>query len=116
MSKKKTSKRLKKPIFHDFAPEEAKPVKRTRKQTEAPAPVQIPALNRARSGAQTEAVSPRPEEQIAPAITSAISGNSGAMSLAFRTNEKSWATLRVVDETKPRDLGHGRTDAGQASH
>ena len=25
------------------------------------------------------------------------------MSLAFRTDEKNWATLRVVDETEPRD-------------
>ncbi len=38
----------------------------------------------------------------APPITSAISNNSGAMALAFRTDEKSWATLRVVDEAEPR--------------
>jgi PAS domain S-box-containing protein len=101
MSKKKTSKRLNQ-LFHDLAPEEAKPAKRTRKQPETPEPVQSHAPTRSRSGAQAEVVSPRLEEPIAPAITSAVSSSSGAMSLAFRTDEKNWATLRVVDETEPR--------------
>jgi PAS domain S-box-containing protein len=102
MSKKNTN-RQPKPLFHDFAPEETKPAKRTRKHSEAaPTPVQVHVPTRLRGGAQTEADTPRLEEQIAPVIASAVSGNSGAMSLAFRTDEKNWATLRVVDETEPR--------------
>ncbi|HEY9152732.1 MAG TPA: GAF domain-containing protein [Anaerolineales bacterium] len=105
MSKKKTSKRLEH-IFHDIAPEESAPVKRIRKQSEkqpeALTPAQSPTPTRARSGIRPKPASPRLEEQIAPAVTSAVSSNSGAMSLAFRTDEKSWATLRVVDETEPR--------------
>ena len=86
MSKKNTN-RQPKPLFNGFAPEEAKPAKRTRKHSEAvPAPAQVHVPTRLRGGAQTEADAPRLEEQIAPIITSAVSGNSGAMSLAFRTD------------------------------
>ena len=104
MSKKKTNKQPKaKPLFHGFAPEEAKPAKRTRKLSEAaPTPAQVHGPTRLRGGTQTAADTPRPEEQIAPVVASAVYGNSGAMSLAFRTDEKNWATLRVVDETEPR--------------
>ena len=102
MSKKNTN-RQPKPLFNGFAPEEAKPAKRTRKQSEAtPTPAQVHVPTRRRGGAQTETDAPRLEEQIAPVIASTVYGNSGAMSLAFRTDEKNWATLRVVDETEPR--------------
>ena len=103
MSKKKTN-RQPKPIFGDFAPEDTKPEKRIRKHSEAaPTPVQVHVPIRPRDGSQTEPITPRPEEQIAPVISSAVYDNSGAMSLAFRTDEKNWATLRVVDESEPRD-------------
>ena len=73
------------------------------KQSQALTPAsKTHASTRARSVAQIKSASPRLEEQIAPAVTSAISSNSGAMSLAFRTDEKNWATLRVVDDAEPR--------------
>jgi PAS domain S-box-containing protein len=102
MSKKNTN-RQPKPLFNGFAAEEAKPAKRTRKPSEAahtPAQVHVP--TRLQAGTQIEAAAPRLEEQIAPVTASVVYGNSGAMSLAFRTDEKNWATLRVVDETEPR--------------
>jgi PAS domain S-box-containing protein len=105
MSKKKTSKRLEH-LFHDIAPEETAPAKPARTQLERQpdelTPVQVPVPTRARSGARSKPALPRLEEQIAPIVSSAVSNNSGAMSLAFRTDEKNWATLRVVDETEPR--------------
>jgi GAF domain-containing protein len=102
MSKKKTTKPLK-PLFDDFAPEVAKPAKQPRKQTpRTPTAEESQASERDRGAAQTESSAPRLQEESALAITSAVSGHAGAMSLAFRTDEKSWATLRVVDEDQPR--------------
>ncbi len=105
MSKKKNIKRLEH-LFTDLAPEETAPAKRTRKQLEkrpeALTAVQTPVPTRTPAGLRSKPTLSRPEEQIGPAVTSAISNNSGAMSLAFRTDEKSWATLRVEDQTEPR--------------
>ncbi len=105
MSKKKNIKRLEH-LFTDLAPEETAPAKRTRKQVEKRpdvlTAVQAPVPTRTPAGLRSKPTLPRPEEQIGPTVTSAISNNSGAMSLAFRTDEKSWATLRVEDQTEPR--------------
>ncbi len=105
MSKKKNIKRLEH-LFTDLAPEETAPAKRTRKQLEkqpeALTAVQTPVPTRTPAGLRSKPTLPRPEEQIGPAVTSAVSNNSGAMSLAFRTDEKNWATLRVEDQTEPR--------------
>jgi PAS domain S-box-containing protein len=97
MSKKKTSKRLEN-LFTDLPPEETKPIKRTRKQADHTTAVSP----RAQGGSLIKSTLPRLEEQAVPALTSVVSNTSGAMSLAFRTDEKTWSTLRVVDETEPR--------------
>jgi len=105
MPKKKTNKRLES-LFQDLAPEETKPAKQPRKQTgqplEAITAAQVHTPPQPRSSAQSKSALPRPVEQIAPIVSSAVAGDSGAMSLAFRTDEKNWATLRVVDEAEPR--------------
>ena len=99
MSKKKTNKRLEN-LFEDVKREEVTPEKRSRKNEAASTPAKVPPPPRPRTGSQTK-TSPARLEEI-PAMATAISSNSGAMSLAFRTDEKSWATLRVVDEESPR--------------
>src|SRR5271157_3656520 len=105
MSKKKNIKRLEH-LFTDLAPEDAAPAKRTRKQSEkqfeALTAVQATVPTRTPAGLRSKPTLLRPEEQLGPAVTSVVSKNSGAMSLAFRTDEKSWATLRVEDQTEPR--------------
>ncbi len=99
MSKKKTNKRLES-LFEDVKKEEATPEKRARKNEGALIPSTVPLPFRPRAGSQTKIGSTLLEES--PAMATAISNNSGAMALAFRTDEKSWATLRVVDEASPR--------------
>jgi len=102
MSKKKTTRPLK-PLFNDFAPEAARPAKQPRKQSlKAPAAEAAQASKPARGAVQLESSAPRLQEENDLAITSAVSSNAGGMSLAFRTDEKSWATLRVMDEDEPR--------------
>ncbi len=105
MSKKKNIKRLEH-LFTDLAPEATAPAKRTRRQSEKQpdvlSPIQAPASTRSRAGSRSKPASPRLEEQIGSVVTSAVSNNAGAMALAFRTDEKNWATLRVEDETEPR--------------
>ena len=76
--------------------------KQVEKRPEVLTAVQAPVPTRTPAGLRSKPTLPRPEEQIGPTVTSAISNNSGAMSLAFRTDEKSWATLRVEDQTEPR--------------
>jgi len=99
MPKKKTNKRLES-LFEDVKKEATTPEKRGRKIEGDLTPSKIPPPFRPRTGSPTKTGSTRSEE--APAMATAISSNSGAMSLAFRTDEKSWATLRVVDEESPR--------------
>jgi PAS domain S-box-containing protein len=99
MSKKKTSKRLES-IFDNVEKEEIKPTKRSAKTTEPSKPPFFPPPARPKADDQLKPVSPRLEE--VPAVTSAVSSSSGAMSLAFRQDEKNWATLRVVDDAAPR--------------
>lgn len=95
MSKKKINKRLEN-IFEDFEKEQEKPVKRPRKlaATGTLVPSKIPAAPR------TKPAQPRAEEL--PDLTEAVAKGPGSMSLAFKTDDKSWATLRVVDESVPR--------------
>ncbi|MBI1855164.1 MAG: PAS domain-containing protein [Chloroflexi bacterium] len=99
MSKKKTNKRLE-TLFEDVQKEETKPVKRAPKNAGALPPIKPPPPARLRNSPPTKAASTLSEEPLA--MTTAVSNNSGAMSLAFRTDEKSWATLRVIDEESPR--------------
>ncbi|MBI2758361.1 MAG: GAF domain-containing protein [Chloroflexi bacterium] len=99
MSKKKTNKRLE-TLFEDVQKEETKPVKRAPKNAGALPPIKPPLPARLRNSPPTKAASTLSEEPLA--MTTAVSNNSGAMSLAFRTDEKSWATLRVIDEESPR--------------
>ncbi len=99
MSKKKTSKRLEH-LFDNVNKEEAKPSRRAGKAAEIVKPQITPLPPRPKTGQPKPA--PLTLEET-PVITSAVSSNSGAMSLAFRQDEKSWATLRVVDEVAPRN-------------
>lgn len=99
MSKKKINKRLEH-IFDDVNKEEAKPSRQVGKTATAGAPTlsEIPALTRPRAG-QPKKANVRLEE--ASAVSTALPDNSGAMSLAL-WKDKSWATLRVVDDSAPR--------------
>ncbi|HEX2697247.1 MAG TPA: GAF domain-containing protein, partial [Anaerolineales bacterium] len=99
MSKKKINKRLEH-IFDDVNKEVVKPQKRVKK-TGALTPPKSPSLIRPRP-AQPKPVVPPPPEEPASSVTSAVSSSAGAMSLAFRKDEKNWATLRVVDDSSPR--------------
>ena len=101
MSKKKNSKRLEH-LFDDIAPEETKPSDQTQKQPAASIPSRDPFPARAQTGVLSKPASPRPIQPTTPIVSSIVSNQSSAMSLAFQTDEKSWATLRVVDETEPR--------------
>ncbi|HUI90472.1 MAG TPA: GAF domain-containing protein [Anaerolineales bacterium] len=98
MSKKKNNKRLEN-LFNDLATAEPKPAKEKTPETLISGPVVAPPWPR--SAAPSKPTLARTEEKTA-AIPPAALGDPGAMSLAFRTDEKNWATLRVVDETEPR--------------
>jgi PAS domain S-box-containing protein len=93
MSKKKINKRLEQ-IFDHVDKEETKPSKRAAKTsdslTQARAPLPRP------KAAQPKPAAVHVEDE--PAVSPTL----GAMSLAFRQDEKSWATLRVVDDSTPR--------------
>lgn len=98
MSKKKISKRLEH-LFEDVKKEEAKPVKPTKLKLTGSLTLSKPiAPARSRVSAQ----SPKPQQEERPPVTTGVSDGAGAMSLAFQTDERNWATLRVVDETSPR--------------
>ncbi|HUH98006.1 MAG TPA: GAF domain-containing protein [Anaerolineales bacterium] len=102
MSKKKTSKRLEN-LFSDLAAEEIKPAGRRPKQVVGPAGPLTAAPPRPKTGPGSRSGLPRPEGPIAPVVPPAVPGEPSAMSLAFRTDEKNWATLRVVDEKEARN-------------
>jgi PAS domain S-box-containing protein len=103
MSKKKINKPLK-PLFNDFAPEEARPAKEPGNHSaQKPAVEETQAARRGRGTSQLDPETVRRVEENALAMTSAVSNHAGAMSLAFRTDENTWATLRVVDEAEPRN-------------
>jgi signal transduction histidine kinase/DNA-binding response OmpR family regulator len=95
MSKKKIDSRLKH-IFDDVSKEATVPPKQTRKisGTGTLSLSKIPTV-RSKTG-QLKSPSTHPEKS--PFVNPAISDNSGIMSLAFRQDEKNWATLRVVDD------------------
>ena len=105
MSKKKINSRLKH-IFDDVSREATVPPKQPRKLpgTGALSPSKIPTV-RPNTG-QPKPPTPRPSE---PTVTNpAISDSTGTMSLAFRQDDKNWATLRVIDETASHP-GHWKT-------
>jgi signal transduction histidine kinase/DNA-binding response OmpR family regulator len=94
MSKKSINKRLEH-IFDDVPTEALKPPKQPRKPAVGTGLLTLP-KGPGRPKRQPKSIAPRPSDtSSAPAITD----SSGTMSLAFRKDEKSWATLRVVDET-----------------
>jgi signal transduction histidine kinase/CheY-like chemotaxis protein/PAS domain-containing protein len=98
MSKKKINKRLE-TIFTGVEAEQAKAVSRPKKLTgilRSPIP---PSSARPKAGPP---IAMDPQLGDTSALTSAVQNSSGAMSLAFRTDEKSWATLRVTDDSAPR--------------
>jgi signal transduction histidine kinase/CheY-like chemotaxis protein len=96
MSKKKINSRLKH-IFDDVSREATVPPKQPRKLpgTGALSPSKIPTI-RPNTG-QLKPPTPRPSEPTV--INPAMSDGTGTMSLAFRQDDKNWATLRVIDET-----------------
>ncbi len=98
MSRKKINKRLE-ALFEEVHKEEVKPSKPVKKQTSLLTPSKLPPPLRPRAG-QPRVAAPSPEEQ--PAVKTAITASESAMALAFRQDEKTWATLRVLDETSPR--------------
>ena len=96
MSKKRISSRLKH-IFDDVSKEATIPPKQVRKLpgTGMLSPSKIPPV-RPKTG-QPKSLSTHPDESAV--INPSISDNSGTISLAFRQDDKNWATLRVVDDT-----------------
>lgn len=95
MSKKKINKRLEN-LFDDFQKEEVKPSSRPVRPgvTGTLVTPTIPAAIRSKPAPT------HPEQSLD--LTTSISHSPGAMSLAFRKDEKSWATLRVSDDSTPR--------------
>jgi signal transduction histidine kinase/DNA-binding response OmpR family regulator len=96
MSKKNINKRLEH-IFDDVQREEVKAPRQIKRPPVGTGLLSLqktaPPRSRVR---QPKGLSPRPEE---PANTGAIADSTGTMSLAFRRDDKNWATLRVVDDT-----------------
>ncbi len=98
MSKKNINKRLEH-IFDDVNKEDAKPRRQVKKPALGTGLLTLPKappVSRTRTR-QPKSLALRSEDTtpISPAITDA----SGTMSLAFRRDQNSWATLRVVDDT-----------------
>jgi signal transduction histidine kinase/CheY-like chemotaxis protein len=96
MSKKKINNRLNH-IFDDVSKEATVPPKQPRKLpgTGALSPLKIPPVKP--STGPLRSLKSHPAES--SVINPAISDDNGTMSLAFRKDDKNWATLRVVDET-----------------
>ncbi len=96
MSKKNINKRLEH-IFDDVEKQEAKAPRVVRRPLTGTGLLSLqktpPPRSRTR---QPKSLAPRPEE---PVNTGAVMDSTGTMSLAFRKDEKNWATLRVVDES-----------------
>ena len=96
MSRKNINKRLEH-IFDDVRKEE---VQAPRQVKRSPAGTGLLSLQKAAPTRPRtrppRSLSPRPEDAIAPG---AITDDNGSISLAFRKDDKTWATLRVVDET-----------------
>lgn len=100
MSKKNINKRLEN-IFDGVQKEE---VKAPRQVKRAPAGTGMLSLSKTAPRLRSQKpkpLTPRPEDPQA-----ALTDTTGTMSLAFRKDEKSWATLRVVDETASHAWAH----------
>src|SRR5512142_629539 len=95
MSKKNTSNKRLEHIFDDLEKED---IRAPRQPKRAPAGTGILTLPKGpltRPRAQKpRSITPRPDD-----AQTALTDNTGTMSLAFRKDENSWATLRVIDET-----------------
>ena len=93
MSKRNIHKRLEH-IFDDVPTEAVKPPKPVKKPPVGTGMLTLPKASPTRPRTrQPKPLTPRLEE------SPALADTSGTISLAFRKDEKSWATLRVVDET-----------------
>jgi signal transduction histidine kinase/DNA-binding response OmpR family regulator len=96
MSKKSINKRLEH-IFDHVETEEAKAPPQIKRPPVGTGLLSLQKTQPPRSRTrQPKSLNPRPEE---PTNTGAVTDSTGTMSLAFRRDDKSWATLRVVDET-----------------
>src|SRR5512133_3982456 len=94
--KKPVAKQRLKNLFEDVKPEqtpaELKPASKKRASEKKPVqPVEVQPAAKAR----------RPVEMASPLATPA--GPTSTMSLAFQAGQDSWATLQVLEETKPRE-------------
>jgi signal transduction histidine kinase/DNA-binding response OmpR family regulator len=96
MSKKKINSRLNH-IFDDVNKEVTVPPKQIRKLagTGTLSPSKIPPIRPKLGQLKSQSTHPKESSVLDPVS----SDNSGTMSLAFRQDEKNWATLRVVDDS-----------------
>ncbi len=92
MSKKNTSKRLEH-IFDDLEKEDIRPPRQVKRPPAPGGMLTLPKGPLTRPRVKPKSLTPRPEDTQAT-----LTDNTGTMSLAFRKDEKNWATLRVVDE------------------
>ncbi|MGE5073695.1 MAG: hypothetical protein ACM3MF_09725, partial [Anaerolineae bacterium] len=95
MSKKNTSNKRLEHIFDDLEKEDSRPARQVKRVSENTNVLTVARGPLTRPRAQKpKSITPRPED-----TPSTLTDNTGTMSLAFRKDERSWATLRVVDET-----------------
>ncbi len=94
MSKKNTSKRLEH-LFDDLEKEDTRPPRQVKRPPAGTSMLTLPKGPLTRPRLQKpKSITPRPDDTGAT-----LADNTGTISLAFRKDEKNWATLRVVDET-----------------
>ncbi len=94
MSKKNTSKRLEQ-LFGDLEKEDTRPPRQVKRPPAVAGALTMPKGSLTRPRAQKpKSITPRLDD-----TPPALADNTGTMSLAFRKDEKNWATLRVVDES-----------------
>src|SRR5512147_2922726 len=92
--KKPVAKQRLKNLFEDVKPEQAPAELKPASQKRAPEPERKPLQsNEVRPVTKTR----RPVEM------ASVAGPTSTMSLAFQAGQDSWATLQVLDETKPRE-------------
>ncbi|HEX8993392.1 MAG TPA: response regulator [Anaerolineales bacterium] len=101
MSKKNLNKRLEH-IFDDVEKEEIAAPKQVRRPVVGTGMLSLQTAPAARFRTQKpRSLTPRNEE-----ASSTVADSSGTMSLAFRKDQNSWATLRVVDDTASHAWAH----------
>src|SRR5574339_917639 len=93
--KKPAAKQRLKNLFEDVKPEQAPAELKPASQKRAPEPERKKPLQSSEVRPVTKAR--RPVEM------ASVAGPTSTMSLAFQAGQDSWATLQVLDETKPRE-------------